>query len=137
MKKRAFTLIELIIVLAIISISSLMLIFRFSVIDKIGAENEVKTFVNDYSYARDKALSSGQRIEIVFSSSGYSIGKTNRDLKYVKSFYVNTIIFYPNGYVNVNKTKKDHNIKFVSNKDSQKYWSFTIQAVGGYINENK
>lgn len=137
MKKRAFTLIELIIVLAIISISSLMLIFRFSVIDKIGAENEVKTFVNDYSYARDKALSSGQRIEIVFSLSGYSIGKTNRDLKYVKSFYVNTITFYPNGYVNVNKTKEDHNIKFVSNKDSQKYWSFTIQAVGGYINENK
>lgn len=137
MKKRAFTLIELIIVLAIISISSLMLIFRFSVIDKIGAENEVKTFVNDYSYARDKALSSGQRIEIVFSSSGYSIGNTNRDLKYAKSFYVNTITFYPNGYVNVNKTKEDHNIKFVSNKDSQKYWSFTIQAVGGYINENK
>ena len=152
MKRRAFTLIELIIVLAIISISFVVLVFRFSIIDKIGAESEIKTFVNDYSYARDKALSTGKDIEINFEGNSYTIidliydedgnnliskqvVDTKRDLKYIKSLDINEITFYSNGYVYINKTKEEHNFKIVSKKDQQKYWFFTIQAVGGYLNE--
>ena len=151
MKRRAFTLIELIIVLAIISISFIVLVFRFSIIDKIGAESEIKTFVNDYSYARDKALSTGKEIDINFDGNFYTIKpvtyhisgeiytkkdekEVKRDLKYIKSLDINKISFYPSGYVQVND-KEEHNFKFVSKKDQQKYWFFTIQAVGGYLNE--
>ena len=152
MKRRAFTFIELIIVLAIISISLTVLVFRFSVIDKIGAESEIKTFVNDYSYARDKALSTGNEIGIDFEGNSYTIfsliyqkyGKnyiakkvvdTKRNLKYVKPLDINEIRFYPSGYVQINKTKEDHNFVFLSRKEQGKYWNFTIQAVGGYLNE--
>lgn len=137
MKKRAFTLIELIIVLAIISISFLMLIFRFSIIDKIGAENEVKTFVNDYYFARDKAISTGVKIKLVFKDNGYSIGNKERKLKYIKSLNLDEITFQTGGYVGANSTKEAYNLVFVSKKDPQKQWTFTIQAVGGYLNEKE
>lgn len=151
MKRRAFTFIELIIVLAIISISLTVLVFRFSVIDKIGAESEIKTFVNDYSYARDKALSTGNDIGIDFEANSYTIfsliyqkyGKnyitkkvvdTKRNLKYVKPLDINEIRFYSSGYVQIND-KKEHNFEFLSRKEQGKHWNFTIQAVGGYLNE--
>lgn len=151
MKRRAFTFIELIIVLAIISISLAVIVFRFSVIDKIGAESEIKTFVNDYSYARDKALSTGNEIGIDFEGSSYTIfsliyqkyGKnyiakkvvdTKRNLKYVKPLDINEIRFYSSGYVQIND-KKEHNFEFVSRKEQGKHWNFTIQAVGGYLDE--
>lgn len=151
MKRRAFTFIELIIVLAIISISLTVLVFRFSVIDKIGAESEIKTFVNDYSYARDKALSTGNDIGIDFEGSSYTIfsliyqkyGKnyitkkvvdTKRNLKYVKPLDINEIRFYSSGYVQIND-KKEHNFEFLSRKEQGKHWNFTIQAVGGYLDE--
>lgn len=141
MKRRGFTLIELIIVLAIISISFLILTFRFSVIDKIGAENEIKTFVNDYYYARDKAISSGVEVIINLTDKNYEIksqNKTiNRNLKYIKSLNTTEITIQESGYVLVNKTKEDHNLEFVSKKDPQKHWLFTIQAVGGYLNEKE
>lgn len=44
MKRRGFTLIELIVVLAIISISFGVLTLKFSIIDKIGAKNEIQDF---------------------------------------------------------------------------------------------
>ena len=137
MKRRGFTLIELIIVLAIISISFLILTFRFSVIDKIGAENEIKAFVNDYYYARDKAMSTGVEIDLVFKDDSYSIGKDERKLKYVKSLNSDKITFQTGGYVWAESTKEAYNLVFVSKKDSQKYWKFTIQAVGGYLNEKE
>lgn len=137
MKRRGFTLIELIIVLAIISISFLILTFRFSVIDRIGAENEIKAFVNDYYYARDKAISTGVEIELVFKKEGYTIGKVERKLKYIKSLNSDKITFQTSGYVGADSTKKAYNLAFVSKKDSQKQWNFTIQAIGGYLNEKE
>lgn len=137
MKKRAFSLIELIIVLAIISISFFILIFKFSIIDRIGAENEIKAFVNDYSYARDKALSTGKKMKIVFKNDGYEIGEIERKLKYVECMNTSEITFQETGYVLVNKTEESHSIVFASKKKPQKKWTFTIQAVGGYIYENK
>lgn len=146
MKKRGFTLIELIIVLAIISISFLILTFRFSVIDRIGAENEIKAFVNDYYYARDKAISTGVEIELVFKNEGYTIGKEERKFKYVECLNVSErkkpdefpkIEFQESGYVGADSTKEAYNLSFVSKKDPQKQWNFTIQAIGGYLNEKE
>lgn len=140
MKKRAFSLIELIIVLAIISISFFILVFKFSIIDRIGAENEIKAFVNDYSYARDLAISTGFDSSIIFTDQGYEIKRVmniGRELNYVDCLNVNKITFFNSGYVLINKTKTDHRVIFISKKDPQKRWTFTIEAVGGYIYENK
>lgn len=138
MKRNGFTLIELIIVLAIISIGFGVSILKFSIVDKIGARNEIRTFVDDYSYLRALALSTGDKHDIRFTSDGYEIDfnkKKDRDLNYIESLNVSKIEFYPNGYVNPVKTKEGHNLVFISKKDPNIKWHFTIQAVGGYLSE--
>lgn len=138
MKRNGFTLIELIIVLAIISIGFGVSILKFSIVDKIGARNEIRTFVDDYSYLRALALSTGDKHYIRFTSDGYEIDfnkKKDRDLKYIESLNVSKIEFYPNGYVNPKKTKEGHNLVFISQKDPNIKWHFTIEAVGGYLSE--
>lgn len=138
MKKSGFTLIELIIVLGIISIGSGIAILRFNVVDKIGARNEIQNFIDDYSYLRDLSLSTGTKNCMTFTddyyiTSGY-IGKV-RDLHYIKSLNTEEIEFYPNGFVNTKKIKEAYNLVFVSKKDPDVRWYFTIDGVGGYLYE--
>lgn len=138
MKKSAFTLIELIIVLGIISIGSAIAILRFNVVDKFGARNEIQTFVDDYSYLRDLALSTGSENHMTFIDDYYiTRGNTEkvRDLYYIKSLNTEEITFKPNGYVSSTKTVGGYNLIFVSKKDPDIRWYFTIDAVGGYLEE--
>lgn len=138
MKRRGFTLIELIVVLAIISISFGVLTLKFSIIDKIGAKNEIQTFVDDYSYMRDLSLSSGTINFIKFTDSGYILSgykEKIRDLKYIKSLNTETITFAENAYVSTDKTSDAYKLDFVSRKDPNISWNFKIQAVGGYLSE--
>lgn len=138
MKRRGFTLIELIVVLAIISISFGVLTLKFSIIDKIGAKNEIQTFVDDYSYLRDLSLSSGTKNFIKFTDSGYILSgykEKTRDLKYIKSLNTENIRFNEDAYVSSDKIEEAYNLDFVSKKDPKIKWNFTIQAVGGYLSE--
>ena len=138
MKKSGFTLIELIIVLGIISIGSGIAILRFNVVDKIGARNEIQNFIDDYSYLRDLSLSTGKDNCMTFTdyyyiTKGY-IEKV-RELNYIKSLNTEKIEFYPNGFVNTKKIKEAYNLVFVSKKDPDVRWYFTIDGVGGYLYE--
>lgn len=138
MKRRGFTLIELIVVLAIISISFGVLTLKFSIIDKIGAKNEIQTFVDDYSYLRDLSLSSGTKNFMKFTDSGYKISgykEKTRELKYIKSLNTEIIRFDEDAYVTSHKSREAYNLDFVSKKDPNIKWNFTIQAVGGYLSE--
>lgn len=138
MKRRGFTLIELIVVLAIIGISFGVLTLNLSIIDKIGAKNEIQTFVDDYSYMRDLSLSSGTINFIKFTDSGYTLSgykEKTRDLKYIKSLNTENIRFNEDAYVSSDKIKEAYNLDFVSKKDPNIKWNFTIQAVGGYLSE--
>lgn len=138
MKRRGFTLIELIVVLAIISISFGVLTLKFSIIDKIGAKNEIQTFVDDYSYMRDLSLSSGTINFIKFTDSGYILSgykEKTRDLKYIKHLNTETITFAQNSYVSSKKNKEGYNLDFVSRKDPNIRWNFTIEPIGGYLSE--
>lgn len=138
MKRRGFSLIELIVVLAIIAIGFGVTVLKFSIVDKIGSKNEIKTFVDDYSYMRDFSLSSGRVSSISFNEDGYSLSGTRetfRKLKYIKPSKKTIITFDGSGFVSPEMTKPGHNLVFVSRKDPEIEWYFTIQAVGGYLNE--
>lgn len=138
MKKSGFTLIELIIVLGIISIGSAIVILRFNVVDKIGARNEIQNFIDDYSYLRDLSLSTGSENYMTFTDDYYitrgTIEKV-RELNYIKSLNTEEITFKSNGYVSSPKTVEGYNLIFVSKKDPDVRWYFTIDAVGGYLDE--
>ena len=138
MKKSGFTLIELIIVLGIISIGSAIVILRFNVVDKIGARNEIQNFIDDYSYLRDLSLSTGTKNCMDLTDDYYITRGTIekfRDLHYIKSLNTVKITFKPNGYVSSPKTVEGYNLVFVSKKDPEVRWYFTIDAVGGYLDE--
>ena len=138
MRRRGFTLIELIVVLAIIGLGFGVSVLKFSLIDKIGARNEIQTFIDDYSYMRDLSLSSGKRSTLDINENGYVVSvprKKVRTLKYIKPLTSTIITFEGTGYVSAEKTKKDYNLVFLLRKDPSKKWFFTIEAVGGYLSE--
>lgn len=138
MKKSGFTFIELIVVLGIISIGSAIAILRFNVVDKIGARNEIQNFIDDYSYLRDLSLSTGSENYMDLTDDYYitkgTIEKV-RELNYIKSLNTEEITFKPNGFVNTKSEKEAYNLVFVSKKDPEVRWYFTIDAVGGYLDE--
>ena len=138
MKRRGFTFIEIIIVLAIIAIGFGVSILKFSIVDKIGARNEIQTFVDDYSYLRTLSLSSGKSGSISFDIGGYNISgvkNKTRNLKYIEPLNKTIIKFDETGYVSSKKDKDAYNLVFVSKKDPNVKWYFTIEAVGGYLSE--
>ncbi len=73
MKKRGFTLIELVVVLAIISIVSAIAITRFNIIDNFKANIELQTLINDCDYAKMKAISTGEEYILNFGKHYYYI----------------------------------------------------------------
>ncbi len=138
MKRRGFTLIELIVVLVVISIGVGISMLKISLVEKIGEKNEIQGFVDDYLYLKDLSLSSGIKYTMDFNEDGYDIkglSVKTRKLKYIKSLNVTSIEFEGNGYVNAEKNKPGHNLIFVSKRDPNTKWYFTIEAVGGYLSE--
>lgn len=140
MKKTAFTLIELIIVLAIVSTLLGLATLRFSLIDKIGARSEIQTFIDDYSYLRDLSISAGIKNSINFTDYGYEMTGyiyKKRNLKYIDSLNKYKIDISETGYVSTTKDSDAYNLYFVSKKDPDIKWHLTIEAVGGYLSEKE
>lgn len=73
MKKRGFTLIELVAVLGIISIVSAVTIMKFNVVDNFKANIELQTLINDCDFAKMKAISTGEDYLLMFDNNSYSI----------------------------------------------------------------
>ena len=73
MKKRGFTLIELIAVLGIISLVSAIAIMRFNIIDNFKANIELQTLINDCDFAKMKAISTGEDYLLIFDKNSYSV----------------------------------------------------------------
>lgn len=59
MKKKAFTLIELIIVMGIISLLASIVAVKFDLVKKVKEKNEVATVLADMNYCKEKARVSG------------------------------------------------------------------------------
>ena len=107
MKKRAFTLIELIINLAIISLISSIILIKSGVIPKLQERKEIENLQADINYCREKALVTGFNYEIKISKDYYEIRREDDNkfvkevyFKHVKSSVDNTFVFRPTGSVN-------------------------------------
>lgn len=73
MKKRGFTLIELVAVLGIISLVSAVAIMRFNILDKLKTNMELQNLINDCDYAKMKAISTGEDYVLLFDKNSYNI----------------------------------------------------------------
>lgn len=144
MKKKGFTLLELILVLALISIALGIAINRFSSIDKMRANNEVQNLINDMDFAKIKSITTGNTYEIYFLENSYIVkreGKefTNsieRNLSYIRfvDFKTandgNVIKFNPTGTVSYPGTVS---IEVDNKTDEVLIKELVVRVGGGYV----
>ena len=136
MKKRAFTLIELIICLAIISIIYSVVSLRLTGLREVAKREELESFINDYEYAKSKAISTGMDSKLLITRSSYRIQngsyEIKRDFKYLVCDSASPLIeISPLGYIYC----KDHNynIVFLDKDQSERRKILVISIIGGYI----
>lgn len=101
MKKRGFTLIELIAVLSIMSIFLGIGVFRLNILDRIKANNEIQTMVNDINFAKMKAMSTGRPYDLALNNYSYTIkpqGLENKDQIIYKELKYLDIAFNENNF---------------------------------------
>lgn len=79
MKKRGFTLIELILVLFIMSTILGIGFVKFNVINKYKANKEIQTLINDIQYAKIMALTTGVDYKVKLSPTRYEIISNKRE----------------------------------------------------------
>ncbi len=116
MRKKGFTLIELIVVIGLVSLISLVGMVRFNFLGKIRAKNELNILVNDMYYAKEKALISGRKCTVHFREDKYMLRFSkvsvmddmediDRDLNYLTlSKKVDPVVFNDTGSVSGAKT---------------------------------
>lgn len=132
MKKRAFTLIELIICLAIISLISSIILIKSGVIPKLQERKEIENLQADVNYCREKALVTGFSYEIEISKDSYKISRED-DKKFVKEIFFkhiranidNILVFRPTGSV-----KGSGKIYFTSKNNE---YSIIVSPIAGRI----
>lgn len=136
MKKRAFTLIELIITLAIISTIASLIMIKTGIISKFEEKKEIENLISDFNYCREKSLASGNNFEIQIKDDKYKIIKyadnslvKEVELKYISPFNSYSLIFKPTGSVEKAKT-----LAFYS-----KYYKYRIivSPIAGRIRSEK
>lgn len=132
MKKRAFTLIELIVTLAIISLISSVILIKSGLIQKLQEKKEIENLQADINYCREKSLVTGYKYKINIDSNNYAIKRADDNemvkevyFKYIKANTKNTFVFRPTGSVEGAST-----IYFSS---SNKKYSIIVSPIAGRI----
>ncbi|MDY2927931.1 prepilin-type N-terminal cleavage/methylation domain-containing protein [Anaerococcus sp.] len=148
MRKKGFTLIELIVVIGLVSLISSVGMVKFEFLGKIRAKNELNILINDMYYAKEKALISGRKCTVYFREDQYMLRFSkvsmmddmediDRDLDYLSlSKNVEPIVFNGTGSLSGAKTVVFSCPQLVGEEGSIK---LVIGAVGGSIRieENK
>lgn len=116
MRKKGFTLIELIVVIGLVSLISLVGMVRFDFLARIRAKNELNILINDMYYAKEKAIISGRKCTVHFREDKYMLRFSkvsmmddmediDRDLAYLTlSKKVDPVVFNGTGSVSGAKT---------------------------------
>ena len=140
MKKRGFTLIELLVVIAILSTVLGVGLIRFKTIDRIKANIEVQTMINDINHVKIKAQTTGTAYRLILDRSSYTIKAGDamdstqpitRNLDYIEiDIYNNQIISYtPTGSVSKADTIR---IKYKDDIDPNQVYNLVITVAGGH-----
>lgn len=144
MKKRGFTLIELILVLFIMSTILGIGFVKFNVINKYKAKKEIQTMINDIQYAKIMALTTGVEYWVELRPSSYIIKGYKRenpdnamytdftekevDLDYITITGKNTIVFKATG----SPSKANSYEFFYKNRvDGEDIYMISIPVAGG------
>lgn len=112
-KRRGFTLVELLVTIAIISIISTIAVLRLNIIREIKIKNEVNTLNNNVYFAKEKAMASGNTVIVKINKDYYTISQKSGlkveemearkvNLKYLRKYGHETeeFEFLPTGSVN-------------------------------------
>lgn len=140
MKRRGFTLIELLVVITILSIVLGIGFTRFKTIDRIKANIETQTLINDINHAKIKAQTTGTAYKLILDRSSYTIKAAdamdntepiNRNLDYIEiDIYNRQIVSYtPTGSVSKADTI---NIKYKDDIDPNQIYNLVITVAGGH-----
>ena len=138
MKKRAFTLIELLVVLAIISTTVSIGVMKFNTLDKIKANLELQTMVNDINHAKIKAQTTGITYKLILNKNSYKIKANDlndssriiyRDLNYIEILLsnTNTITYTSTGSVSNANTI---NLKYKDEIDPKQRYKLKVTVAG-------
>ena len=142
-KKRGFTLVELLVTIAIISIVSTVAVLRFNIIREIKIKNEVNTLDNDVYFAKQKAMASGNSVIVKINKDYYTISQKSGlkveemearkvNLNYLRKYGHETeeFEFLPTGSVN-----GADSIKFTC--DNGYNYILKVGVAGGYSHVSK
>ena len=142
-KKRGFTLVELLVTIAIISIVSTVAVLRFNIIREIKIKNEVNTLDNDVYFAKQKAMASGNSVIVKINKDYYTINQKSGlkveemearkvNLNYLRKYGHETeeFEFLPTGSVN-----GADSIKFTC--DNGYNYILKVGVAGGYSHVSK
>lgn len=131
MKKKAFSLIELIIVLAIMSLFLSITFLKSGAYFKIKEKKEAQNLLADINYCRQKSLSSTYDYKIEFVGNNYKIKKYGGYLvKDVDLYFLKAVSTYELRFKSTGPVVNAQTIKFIS--DNREYKIY-ISPIGGRI----
>ena len=129
--KKGFTLLETIIVIAIIVLLATIIMYKFNKVS-IAEKIDIESFYSDLKSARDIAIVNGTEVVVRISENGYSIrGKSfNVDYKFHKEYKIdalNRVLKFTKTGAPSKDTSQTINIK------GKKTYTITIAPVMGSV----
>ena len=130
-RKKAFSLIEVMVSLFIISVVVMTCVLKFDFKSDVASRKEINTLISDLKTARSVAMNSGRRISIKIEKKSYSFFDSS-----TRRYYVKRDLKYGKIQTNNYKNKDPFNIDSFDAKISKSAGSSRFRTFY-YITKNK